>query len=172
MALWNDNKDAAASATGTTARTNPVTDLNARAADKAAEPASGDAARRPAARGQSQESLLAAELIVEGRIEGGGNVRLAGRFKGDIQVSGSVYIESGAHVEGSIHAPTVVVAGELTGNIDKAKQVDVMQTGVVIGDVKAGTLTVAAGARVRGSVEFGWADSEAARPVSSMKVSS
>ena len=33
-----------------------------------------------------------------------------------------------------------------------------MQTGVVIGDLKAGSLTVAAGARMRGQAEFGWDD--------------
>jgi cytoskeletal protein CcmA (bactofilin family) len=37
-----------------------------------------------------------------------------------------------------------------------ARQVDVLATGVITGDVKAGSITVAAGSRMRGHVEFGW----------------
>ena len=112
--------------------------------------------RRTASRADSKESLIAAELTVEGKIQGMGNIRLAGRFKGDVQVDGNVSIDAGAHVEGGVQANSVVIGGELTGNIDKAKHVDVLQTGVVVGDVKADTITVAAGSRMRGHVEFGW----------------
>jgi len=59
-------------------------------------------------------------------------------------------------VEGEINAGTVVIAGELAGNILNARQVDVLATGVITGDVKAGSITVAAGSRMRGHVEFGW----------------
>ena len=55
-------------------------------------------------------------------------------------------------------ANIVVVAGELHGNIDAAVRVEIQDTGMVVGDVKAGSLTVAAGSRMRGQVEFGWGD--------------
>ena len=51
-----------------------------------------------------------------------------------------------------------VVGGELQGNIESAKRVDVLEGGVIVGDVKAGSITVAAGSRMRGHVEFGWDD--------------
>src|ERR1700719_2718146 len=47
-------------------------------------------------------------------------------------------------------------SGELIGNIDNAKRVELLETGVINGDVKAGSLTVAAGSRMRGQVEFGY----------------
>jgi len=34
----------------------------------------------------------------------------------------------------------------------------VLEGGVIVGDVKAGSITVAAGSRMRGHVEFGWED--------------
>jgi cytoskeletal protein CcmA (bactofilin family) len=160
MALWNDKDSSPATAAG--ARTGTVTDLSARAPDKAAGD-SADAMRRAPLRADAKESLIAAELTIEGKIQGTGNIRLAGRFKGDVQVDGNVSIDAGAHVEGGVQANAVVVGGELTGNIDKAKHVDVLQTGVVIGDVKADTITVAAGSRMRGHVEFGWNESGGAR---------
>src|ERR1041385_9185761 len=44
----------------------------------------------------AKESLIAAELTIEGKIEGAGHIRIAGRFKGDVHVQGNLTIEAGA----------------------------------------------------------------------------
>ena len=67
-----------------------------------------------------------------------------------------------------MRASVVVVGGELHGNIDNAKRVELLEGGVIAGDVKAGSLTVAAGSRMRGQVEFGW-DADAPRVKSETK---
>jgi cytoskeletal protein CcmA (bactofilin family) len=54
----------------------------------------------------------------------------------------------------------VIIAGELDGNIEAASRVELLETGVLNGDLKAGSLTVAAGSRMRGHAEFGWDDSK------------
>src|SRR5271166_2360142 len=117
-----------------------------------------NASRRPAARAEVGESVIAANLSIEGKIEGAGNVRMAGRFKGDVKIDGNFNIEPGAHLTGQVLAAVVVVGGELQGNIGSAKRIDVLDGGVIVGDVKAGAITVAAGSRMRGHVEFGWGD--------------
>jgi cytoskeletal protein CcmA (bactofilin family) len=124
------------------------------------------AARRPTPTAapravEGGESVIAANLTIEGKIEGTGNVRIAGRFKGDVRIDGNFNIESGAHLTGQVLAGIVVVGGELQGNIESAKRVDVLEGGIIVGDVKAGSITVAAGSRMRGHVEFGWDDEKA-----------
>jgi cytoskeletal protein CcmA (bactofilin family) len=103
-----------------------------------------------------KESHISAELTIEGKIIGAGHIRIAGRFKGDVQVEGNVSLEAGARLEGHVKANVVSVGGELIGNIENAKRVELLETGVINGDVKAGSLTVAAGSRMRGQVEFGY----------------
>ncbi len=105
-----------------------------------------------------KESLLTAGLTIEGKIEGSGHIRIAGRFQGDVNVKGNLAIEPGAKVVGGVTAETVSVGGELDGNISSAARVELLETGVLTGDLKAGSLTVAAGSRMRGRVEFGWGD--------------
>lgn len=105
---------------------------------------------------QSKETLIAADLAIEGKIEGSGHVRVAGRFKGDVHVQGNLTIEQGAKVTGGVRASTVIIGGELEGNVDAASRVELLETGVLNGDLKAGSLTVAAGSRMRGQAEFGW----------------
>jgi cytoskeletal protein CcmA (bactofilin family) len=123
-------------------------------------PLSPETARRPAVkeaqRLDMKESVIASDLTIEGKIIGSGHVRIAGRFKGDVQVDGNVTLDTGAHLEGQVKASFVVVGGELQGNIENAKRVELLEGGVISGDVKAGSLTVAAGSRMRGQVEFGW----------------
>jgi cytoskeletal protein CcmA (bactofilin family) len=97
-----------------------------------------------------KESVIASDLTIEGKIIGSGHVRIAGRFKGDVQVDGNVTLDTGAHLEGQVKASVVVVGGELLGNIENAKRVELLEGGVISGDVKAGSLTVAAGSRMRG----------------------
>ena len=100
--------------------------------------------------------MIAAGLTIDGKIEGAGHVRMAGRFKGDVNVEGDLTIEPGAKITGSVHADTVTIGGELEGNIEGASKVELLSTGVLNGDLKAGSLTVASGSRMRGNVSFGW----------------
>jgi cytoskeletal protein CcmA (bactofilin family) len=112
------------------------------------------ATARPAA-AAIKESLIASDLTIEGKIEGTGHVRIAGKFKGDVNVQGDLTIEQGARLSGGVKADKVIIAGELEGNIEAAKQVELLASGALIGDVKANTLTVASGARLRGQADVG-----------------
>ena len=106
------------------------------------------------------ESILSAGLTIEGKIEGSGNVRVSGRFKGNITVKGEFTIEPGASIEGQVTADAVLVGGEVRGQIVASSRVEFKESGVLIGDLKAGSLTVAAGSKMRGKVEFGWKEGE------------
>ncbi|TBR06649.1 MAG: polymer-forming cytoskeletal protein [Lysobacter sp.] len=126
----------------------------------AAAPAPGLGAR--AQPREAKESVIASDVSIEGKIMGSGNVRIAGRFTGDIAVEGDLTIEVGARVNGGVRARRVIVAGELEGNIESAQRVELVESGAMTGDVKAGTVTVAPGSRMRGMVEFGWTDEKPA----------
>jgi len=176
MALWKETNTPAIAGTG--AGTAPAAPAAAPAApDRSAVDANAAIAMRrpaprpeaPAARADAGESVIAANLTIEGKIEGSGNVRIAGRFKGDVKIDGNFNIEPGAHLTGQVLAAIVVVGGELQGNIGSAKRIDVLDGGVIVGDVKAGAITVAAGSRMRGHVEFGWGDEKVASTVEAKK---
>ena len=109
------------------------------------------------------ESVFGAGVTIEGKIEGDANVRIAGKFKGDIQIKGDLNLEKGAHLEAKISAANVTIGGELAGNVAANGQVKLLESAQLIGDLKANTLTVAAGSRMRGHVEFGWSPTEIAK---------
>ena len=156
MALWRETAPNLAAVPPAANITPKPADAPARAAADIAP-----AAPRQKERAEVRESLIASGLAIEGKISGTGNVRIAGHFKGDANVDGNLGIEPGAKHQGEVRAGSVTVSGELTGNIS-ARHVDVTATGVVVGDVKADTITVASGSRMRGHVEFGWGDATGA----------
>ena len=165
MALWKDptkdpsmpGSDGAAALAAEPAMRSVATPVPT--SSSAGEPARRAERAAPAAVGSAKESLIAADVTIEGKIEGAGHVRIAGRFKGDVNVQGNVTIEQGAHVTGQIAAATVMVSGEVHGNIQASSRVELLETGVINGDVKAAVLTVAAGSRMRGNADFGWPES-------------
>lgn len=128
-----------------------------------AAPAPSPAEPRPTpAPPAAKESVIAADLSIEGKIEGAGHVRIAGKFKGDVNIKGELTIEKGACLTGAVRAEKVTAAGELQGNIEAAKRVDLLASSVMDGDIRADDLIIASGARLRGRVECGNWDTPAA----------
>lgn len=121
------------------------------------------APRRTTPAREAKESVIASDITITGKIDGAGHVRIAGRFEGDVRIEGDLTIDAGAKLTGSVHANSVAIAGEVEGNIESAASVELLATGVLNGDLKAGTLTVAAGSRMRGRSEFGWSDDAPAK---------
>lgn len=155
MALWKEPTRPSSPDSPNLARFDSPEPVDAPIPMKPAAPAAEPV---PAKLRSGSESLIAADLVIEGKIEGAGHVRIAGRFKGDINVRGDLTIEHGAKVDGSVKAERVTIAGELVGNIENASHVELLQTGALTGDVKSSTFSVAKGSKMRGQAEFGWDD--------------
>jgi cytoskeletal protein CcmA (bactofilin family) len=161
MSIWKD-QPAAKNSTPPAPEPSPIREV-AREAPAAASFTPTTTAPPRAVEPQGKESLIASDLTIEGKIEGTGHVRIAGKFKGDVNVQGDLTIETGAKLNGGVRARKVVIAGELEGNIESASQVELVTSGVLVGDLKAGSLTVAAGSRMRGHADFGWDDGKNAK---------
>jgi len=147
MAIWDKNEPTPPPAT---TATNPAPQVGAQAAQP------------PTARvsASKEESLIASGITIEGKINGKGSVRVAGKFKGDIHVDGDLHIDAAASVDGQVQAGEITINGSLQGNIQNAKHVELKQGSTVTGDIKAGSLSVTAGARMRGNVDFGFNESK------------
>jgi cytoskeletal protein CcmA (bactofilin family) len=160
MALWNQptpegGADKAQPATPTSFSTPTPT--------AAPSPVSSAPAPKESAPSGCRESVFGPGVTIEGKIEGDADIRIGGKFKGDIQIKGDLNIDKGAKVSAKVHAANVGIGGELEGNVTAGGQVRLLDSGQLIGDLKAVTLTVAAGSRMRGHVEFGWGAGETAK---------
>ncbi len=154
MALWKDTPAPAPSAAAAPPPARPAPAADNDATRRMPGAVSTPSAPAPAA--TRSETVISSGLTTEGKIAGDGDVRVAGRFKGDVSVDGNCRIDAGGILEGQVKASMAVISGELQGGISGARQVDLLTTGVIVGNVTADVLTVAAGSRMSGLVDIGW----------------
>ena len=97
-------------------------------------------------------SVLGAETTWNGRLTGSGGVRIEGAFEGEIILQGLLVIgERGRVTCEHVRAHTVIVAGNLKGNIT-AQKVEIRSTGRVWGDVMTMAFATEEGSFLRGKI--------------------
>lgn len=123
----------------------PLPDLNATNALRAAPaPAPSPAT---SSRGLS---TLSSDLQFEGSITGGGDLQIDGAVKGDIRVGRLIVGETGA-IEGNVAADYLEVRGRIVGGVT-GKQVKLISTAYVDGDITAEQLSIDIGTYFQGRV--------------------
>ncbi|WP_091147613.1 polymer-forming cytoskeletal protein [Novosphingobium sp. CF614] len=108
--------------------------------------AKAPASARPA--GASTFSMLGSDTAITGNIEASADLHIDGRVEGDVACSALVQGES-SEITGAIRAETVRIAGAVHGTI-AAREVVILRTARIEGDVAYDTLTVEQGARLQG----------------------
>ncbi len=97
-------------------------------------------------------SVMGAGLLFRGEVSGEGDFHVAGKFEGDINVTGRVLVADGAHVDANINALAIVIGGTVRGNLSASTRVEILPTGVLTGTLKTGSFSAADGASVKGEV--------------------
>ena len=122
-------------------------------------PVRAAASPAPSARGLS---TLSSDLQFDGSISGGGDLQIDGAVKGDVRVGRLIVGETGA-VEGNVSADYVEVRGRVVGGIS-GKQVKLIATAYVDGDITAEPMSIDIGAYFQGRVLQGRREAPAPAP--------
>jgi cytoskeletal protein CcmA (bactofilin family) len=93
-------------------------------------------------------SMLSSDLTFEGNISGAGDLHIDGTVRGDVKVGRLTVGETG-NVEGSVQAEYVEVRGRVVGGVN-GKQVKLMSTAYVDGDISHEQLSIDVGAYFQG----------------------
>lgn len=109
-------------------------------------------ARQPAPpRGASSFSMLGPDTTLTGDIHADADIHVEGRIEGDIACHGLVQGEQSTIV-GAIRAETARLAGTLRGTV-AARDVVILATARIEGDVSYETLTMELGAQLAGQLK-------------------
>ncbi|GLS00330.1 hypothetical protein GCM10007859_03350 [Brevundimonas denitrificans] len=125
-------------------------------------PAAPARAASPSAPSPRGLSTLSSDLQFEGGITGGGDLQIDGAIKGDVRVGRLIVGETGA-VEGNVSADYVEVRGRIVGGIS-GKQVKLIATAYVDGDITAEQMSIDIGAYFQGRVLQGRREAPAPTP--------
>ncbi|HEV7351939.1 MAG TPA: polymer-forming cytoskeletal protein [Brevundimonas sp.] len=95
-------------------------------------------------------STLSSDLTFEGNVSGQGDLQIDGQVKGDVKVGRLIIGETGA-IEGGVSADYIEVRGRIVGAVS-GKQVKLVSTAYVDGDITAEQLSIDIGAYFQGRV--------------------
>ncbi|HTN51979.1 MAG TPA: polymer-forming cytoskeletal protein [Anaeromyxobacter sp.] len=113
-----------------------------------------------------EDLLLGAGAEFDGKLTFKGTVRVDARFKGSIVTDDVLIVGERARIDAEITCGSVIVHGEVNGNIRAREEVELLRSARVRGDVHAPSLTVEPGAVLQGSIraDSGEGDQDDARP--------
>src|SRR4051794_32324446 len=87
----------------------------------------------------------------EGKLCFQGTVRIGGTFRGEIYTPDTLIVGEGARVHGQIDAGTVIISGEVTGNVRAKHRVEIHRPAIFRGDILTPSLSVDEGVIFEGS---------------------
>ena len=103
---------------------------------------------------RSVEGVIGPHLVVRGRLDGKGDLRVDGVVEGEIELDGGLVIGPDGTVAGPVRASTVEVAGEVHGTVHAESAVSIRAGGRVQGDVRARRIAIDDGAALHGGIEM------------------
>jgi cytoskeletal protein CcmA (bactofilin family) len=124
-------------------------------------------ARSSSGRGERPEPTSKRETRMEKLVNIGQSIEIKGELTGneDLTIEGKVdgkillkdhnlTIGANGRIAADVHAKTVVVIGEIVGNITADDKVEVAESGSMKGDIVSPRVVLADGARFKGSIDM------------------
>lgn len=100
------------------------------------------------------ETIVGKGTSVTGNLYCKGSLRVEGRLEGgEVVAAGDVFIGQGGQVIATVKGRNIVIAGEVRGDVDAKDKLEIVPTGVLIGDIKMSTLVIEDGATFKGKSE-------------------
>ena len=94
-------------------------------------------------------------VVIKGELNGSEDLTIEGHVEGTIQLRDHVLtIGPNGRIKAQVFAKSVIVLGEVTGNVTASDKVDIRDNGSVDGDIVAPRVAIAEGAHFRGSVDM------------------
>jgi cytoskeletal protein CcmA (bactofilin family) len=94
-------------------------------------------------------------VVIKGELNGSEDLTIEGHVEGTIQLRDHVLtIGPNGKIKAQVFAKSVIVLGEVTGNVTASDKVDIRDNGSVDGDIISPRVAIAEGAHFRGSVDM------------------
>lgn len=97
-------------------------------------------------------STIGEGSVFEGKFYISGSLRIDGKFEGEIKTDEELVVGPTGKIKTNIKAKSVVVSGTVIGNIAAEKEVILMETARVSGDIETPILTIQKGVITQGHI--------------------
>ena len=94
-------------------------------------------------------------VVIKGELSGSEDLTIEGQVEGKIELKDHLLtIGPNGRIKAQVFAKTVIVLGEVNGNVSASEKVEIRDGGSVDGDIISPRVAIAEGAHFRGSVDM------------------
>ena len=99
--------------------------------------------------------IIGKSIVVKGELSGSEDLTIEGEVEGKIALKQHVLtVGNHGRVRAEVFAKSVIVLGQVVGNIAATEKVAIRNEGAVEGDIKAPRVAIAEGAKFRGGIDM------------------
>ena len=125
-------------------------------APAAHQPVSAAPVPQPETRRNERDVVnIGKSVVIKGELNGSEDLTIEGHVEGKIELKDHVLtIGPNGRIKAQVLAKSVIVLGEVNGNVTATEKVDIRDAGSVDGDIVSPRVAIAEGAHFRGTVDM------------------
>lgn len=95
-------------------------------------------------------TIISSGVVIEGKVNSNGNIRVDGTIKGDIIAQGNLTVGDSGNIQGQLTGDVVTIGGKVEGSVNAKDKLILEAKSVLKGDIVTKVLVVEAGAVFEG----------------------
>ncbi len=106
-------------------------------------------------------TFLGKGVDFKGVVNFDGTIRIEGRLEGEIHTTGTLIVGEHAVIKGIISSGTLMTSGKINGTVTATEKIQILNPGVLIGDIRTPAISIEDGAHFNGLCDMGvhkWAE--------------
>lgn len=100
----------------------------------------------------SVNTIIGSNTLVKGDIDASGFTRVDGSLRGDLSAQGRIIVGENARMKSNLSGTAITIGGVVYGNILASERVEILATGLVLGDIITRRIQAHEGCLVHGRV--------------------
>ena len=104
---------------------------------------------------REEAASIGKSIVIKGEVTGSEDLTIEGHIEGKIELRDHILtVGPTGHLHAHVAAKSIIVLGQVTGNLTANEKVDIREKGSVEGDIVAPRVAIADGAEFRGSIDM------------------
>ena len=104
--------------------------------------------------GERVETIFSATTSFNGTLKFDSSLKIEGKFRGKVFSKGRLIIGENAKIHADLKADSIVIAGEVKGNVEANDSLEMLPSGKLYGNIKTKKLKMADGVVFEGSCQM------------------
>jgi cytoskeletal protein CcmA (bactofilin family) len=102
-----------------------------------------------------EPASIGKSIVINGELSGSEDLTIEGQVDGTIELRDHVLtVGSNGRIKAQVAAKSIIVLGQVTGNLTATEKVDIRENGSVEGDIVAPRVAIADGSHFRGTIDM------------------